>query len=241
MEKYSVLVWAEDAGAFAKECQSKGFPKEIERLFILGEELKICDFKLLNEVVPIPYVLDREIAKDKVFSEIFMLGRCAEYNEINGLSNGFITYKLCDKKTAEIAKTAGISILQWNQLFKNKSTTKKQETKPVKKKPITEEKPAETMEIPKKRTPKQSISPKEYSSLCEELASLIKDSTINSKTKEFYLSLERLKNLETVIKNASDENIGLPFQLQMYFGKDGELILGLLKKHFKKLKKIGES
>jgi len=256
---YIVLVWAEDVGKFAKDCQTKGVPKEINRVVILGEELKVGDLKALGELKGLAYDIDNEYSKNRSLSEIFLLGSCATKRE-GDVQTGLAFYAPPSKEALEVAKNTGIPVVSVSQLGKAKSEqtktrTARKATSNKERNPSKESlKQTEEIEVAsvsaegilkgttetKKKAAAVTCSKKsDLSPMQEKIKEILSKSGLAKDDALLFLTNESLANMEKAVRDALDEKIGFPFQLQMHFGKNSEVLTRLLAKDFKNLRKIG--
>lgn len=216
---YDLLVWAEDVGKFSKEYLEKSNHTMIDKVFILGDALKIGDLKALQEIKDLTYEIDTECIANRSMTEIFLLGRCYEQSKNTGKIIGLVSFTSLAKETLEFAKNIGIPTLTWN------ATTVSKRTRSVKKEPEIKIMSEKEMKIEIKK---------------KNISNIIYKSALPAMDKDYFLTDENLSLLVASIQNASDAKIGLPMQLQIRFGKEkAEKLNGLLEKLYKEKNKEG--
>lgn len=242
--KYNLLVWSEDVSKFIKECTDKGIPKEINKLIILGSELKVDDLKALSKI-DISYSIDNKYSDSKNLTEVFLLGMCfseeTEFTERIGLAG----FSPLSKEVMDIAKVSNIPVINWTSLKgkistrkpKNPSKTDSNKTTEAKKAPVKEKEASTKKNTPIKEKPIKETPIKEKSKKGLSIKDLIMNSSLSPEQKKYFTEESALERVKNAVEHASDENIGLPFQLKMAFGESGAALEALLKKNFKALRK----
>lgn len=240
--KYILLLWTEDIAKFVKEYANKVNTVSFIKTIILGNQLKVEDYKALNSLENFVYEIDEEYSINRNISEVFVFGKCVEYAKIKKDTITFVTYQNASKELLDLGKNINFPILSYSQLIKTpikKEIMKKESTK--KEVPVKEKKGVVTLQI--KKTESSTIKKNGNSTkkdIKEEIKKIIMKSTLEESQKEFFLKDSSIENIKKSILNASDISIGLPFQLQMHFGTNGKQIESFIQKKFDFLKGLGE-
>ena len=244
---YNVLVWAADAGKFAKDfCINQKCVDDINKIWVLGNELRIEDLKALNnvEAFGVSVVIDEDVFGIKRDTELFVLGKCAAERDANKSQSdlGLAVYTAADKSTVEASKKLGISLINWAGLNnvkqsagKSKNTKKKIATTPI------ETQTTATHKETTKKDTKNEISQSSKVNNIKTNSTIVKilKSTKLSKEITSLLTKEALDNIEKAINNASDPEIGLPMLIKIYCGFTEEIskqIANAIAPEFKVLK-----
>lgn len=257
MAIYNVLVWANETGKFANDfIQKARLPFSINRIWILGNEMKIEDLKAVKSVenTGIQIVIDEDMFQDKRDTELFMLGKCAAERESeSSLSElGLALYSPADKSVVEVAKKLGISVTTWSNLCSAKQSGTKAK-KNVSKKPESVSKNSDTTvtEKPTKNTVKEKKVSKAVSTNLEENKPRTSSKAVNNDVSKILKSAKlpkqianllddkKISEIEKAIARASDAEIGLPMLLSMFSGfseEDAKEIAKALAPQFKILK-----
>ena len=229
--KYVALVWTDDIANFSKEFEKTSLPKEIERLVVVGANIRVEDLLKLRELEGVDYDIF-PVFGPKTLTEIYFLGRCQATAEKEAEEIGLAGYSPLDKETLEFAKNAQIPVANFKQLKnapsqrqpKSKSGESKKntgETKPDKKQPLVTE--------TKKKTKSTGV--------LKSIEQVLKKSGLSQETYAFFTEEKNTLVIKDAIKNAFDAKIGLPFQLKMRFGNKSSLIESALVENFEKLRK----
>lgn len=246
-KKTIVFVWAEDVGNFAKELQTKTLSKDTESIVVLGSELKISDWKSLQETNNGDIILevDNEYSVYKKDTEIAMLGRCYEKSKLENCEICIAPFATFDKDTQEMAKRMGIATAPCFETKTKSSITKKRQPK----KSVTKEPNLETYEdvSPTKGNSKKKKPDNKTKTLDlkaepahELIGEILQESGLSKKDKEFFLAPNHIEMIASAAIQASDEKIGFPFQLQMRFGaENAKKLESVAGKLYKALRKEG--
>lgn len=243
---YNVLVWASEAGKFAKEfCIKQKVAECINKILILGNEMRIEDLKALNiiENSGVPVVIDEDVFGAKRDTELFILGKCAAEREFNdSLSDlGLVTYSSADKSTVEAAKRLNLPLITWTGLNNTKQQTSR--TRNVTKKTETKTTVARTKKEAILRETEKEISANTKVSIQKNnstIGKLLKNAKLPKEITGL-LTQEMLHNIERAVNNASDPEIGLPMLIKMYCGFTEEIskqIAKVIAPEFKTLKSM---
>lgn len=236
----SVLLWTNQIQKFADFAENnKKYLKDFGNIRIFGEDLKVSDYNRLCNL----HLDDMEILSpigNERDTLMFCLGEAyAKHTEnLYVLSN-------VDKGVIDFAKSQGIEITLLSNLSKptakSVTTRKPRVSKKIVENVATEDSlPARetaSTKMPKEKEVKSEVKVKTERK-SSEISELLK-STVAKAEKETNLSFsDRLDEIDRGIRNASDAKVGLPFQMQLLFGKENADILAkYLMPHFNELRK----
>ena len=202
-----------------------------DKFTVLGTELRISEYNKLRQL-PIP---DDKLELSTALPEkrdtlLFVLGMLKERKE-----SRVCTISSVPRDMADFAKEQEIELLSMAAAAKNsdkkvsKPRTPRKTTEPKGVKELKNEDPEPTAakkeEMPMMNPP-EDVPP---DGLLEKLVKAAEEKTGCEYSK-------RMEEIRKAVTNASDKEIGFPFQLKMLFGEDGKALSEELAGHYEELK-----
>lgn len=235
----TLLIWSDEIQKFADLLkENKKLPSTFNQFMVLGTELRISDYNKLRQL-PIP---DDKLHLSTALSEkrdtlLFILGMLKAKDE-----SRVCTITSVSKELSDFAKEQDMELLSMAAAAKgsDKKTTKPRVRNLRKAEPIAEESNKALNLDDKEETGSVTDPVKEESiesekteetvpGLLENLVKAAEEKTGNDYSK-------RINEIRKAVAAASDEKIGLPFQMQMLFGEKGQALADELTGHFRELK-----
>lgn len=235
----TLLIWSDEIQKFTDLLkENKKLPSTYDQFMVLGTELRISDYNKLRQL-PIP---DDKLRLSTALSEkrdtlLFVLGMLKAKEETR-----ICTIASVSKELSDFAKEQDMELLSMAAVAKgsDKKTTKPRVRNLRKVEPIAEESnkalnlddKEETGSVTdpvKKESIESGKTEETVPGLLEDLVKAAEEKTGNDYSK-------RIDEIRKAVAAASDEKIGLPFQMQMLFGEKGQALADELTGHFRELK-----
>ena len=228
----TLLIWNDEIQKLSDLIkENKKLPSMFDKFIVLGTELRISEYNKLRQL-PIP---DDKLELSTALSEkkdtlLFVLGMLKERKE-----SRVCTISSVPRDMADFAKEQEIELLSMAAAAKNsdkkvskpRAPRKTAEPKGVKEKKKEDPEPtaAKEEETPVMNPPEDAPT----DGLLEKLVKIAEEKTGCEYSK-------RMEEIRKAVANASDKEIGLPFQLKMLFGEDGKALSEELAGHYEELK-----
>lgn len=228
----TLLIWNDEIQKLSDLIkENKKLPSMFDKFIVLGTELRISEYNKLRQL-PIP---DDKLELSTALSEkkdtlLFVLGMLKERKE-----SRVCTISSVPRDMADFAKEQEIELLSMAAAAKNsdkkvskpRASRKTAEPKGVKELKNEDPEPtaAKEEETPVMNPPEDAPT----DGLLEKLVKIAEEKTGCEYSK-------RMEEIRKAVTNASDKEIGLPFQLKMLFGEDGKALSEELAGHYEELK-----
>ena len=228
----TLLIWSDEIQKLSDLIrENKKLPSMFDKFTVLGTELRISEYNKLRQL-PIPDdKLDLSTAlPEKRDTLLFVLGMLKERKE-----SRVCTISSVPRDMADFAKEQEIELLPIAAAAKNsdkKVSKPRAPRKTAEPKGVKELKNEDPEQVAAKEEETSMMNPPENTPTDELLEKLVK--IAEEKTGCEYS--KRMDEIKKAITNASDKEIGLPFQLKMLFGEDGKALNGELAGFFRELK-----
>lgn len=230
----TLLIWSDEIQKLSDLIkENKKIPSMFDKFTVLGTELRISEYNKLRQL-PIP---DDKLELSTALPEkrdtlLFVLGMLKERKE-----SRVCTISSVPRDMADFAKEQEIELLSMAAAAKksdkkaSKPRTPRKTTEPKGVKELKNEDPepvaAKEEETPIMNPPKNTPTDE----LLEKLVKIAEEKTGCEYSK-------RMDEIKKAITNASDKEIGLPFQMQMLFGEKGQGLADELTGFFRELKGV---
>lgn len=228
----TLLIWSDEIQKLSDLIkENKKLPSMFDKFTVLGTELRISEYNKLRQL-PIPDdKLDLSTAlPEKRDTLLFVLGMLKERKE-----SRVCTISSVPRDMADFAKEQEIELLSMAAAAKNsdkKVSKPRAPRKTAEPKGVKELKNEDPEPVAAKEEETPMMNPPENTPTDELLEKLVK--IAEEKTGCEYS--KRMNEIKKAVTNASDKEIGLPFQLKMLFGEDGKALSEELTEHYEELK-----
>lgn len=236
----TLLIWSDEIQKFTDLLkENKKLPSTYDQFMVLGTELRISDYNKLRQL-PIP---DDKLRLSTALSEkrdtlLFVLGMLKAKEETH-----VCTIASVSKELSDFAKEQDMELLSMAAAAKgsDKKTTKPRVRNLRKNESVAEES-NKTLNLNDNKGTDSITEPVKNESIDESekteetVPGLLEDLVKAAEKKTGYGYSKRIDEIRKAVATASDEKIGLPFQMQMLFGEKGQALADELTGFFRELK-----
>lgn len=238
----TLLIWSDEIQKLSDLIkENKKLPSMFDKFTVLGTELRISEYNKLRQL-PIP---DDKLELSTALPEkrdtlLFVLGMLKERKE-----SRVCTISSVPRDMADFAKEQDMELLSMAAAAKgsDKKTTKPRVRNLRKNESVAEES-NKTLNLNDNKGTDSITEPVKNKSIDESekteetVPGLLEDLVKAAEKKTGYGYSKRIEEIRKAVAAASDEKIGLPFQMQMLFGEKGQGLADELTGFFRELKGV---
>ncbi len=238
----TLLIWSDEIQKLSDLIkENKKLPSMFDKFIVLGTELRISEYNKLRQL-PIP---DDKLELSTALPEkrdtlLFVLGMLKERKE-----SRVCTISSVPRDMADFAKEQDMELLSMAAAAKgsDKKTTKSRVRNLRKNESVAEES-NKTLNLNDNKGTDSITEPVKNKSIDESekteetVPGLLEDLVKAAEKKTGYGYSKRIDEIRKAVAAASDEKIGLPFQMQMLFGEKGQGLTDELTGFFRELKGV---